>query len=96
MAKPWAKKFYDSKLWKLARNEARRRDHYTCVRCGARGTEVHHKIELTPENITDQKIALDQSNLETLCRDCHNRETKGSAATPDEYMFDEHGQVVRM
>lgn len=47
-----------------------------CERCAAAGILtpgeiVHHKIELTPVNITDPKIALDENNLMLVCRDCH-------------------------
>ena len=32
---------------------------------------VHHKIELTPDNIDNPKITLGFDNLEAVCRDCH-------------------------
>ena len=32
---------------------------------------VHHKIELTPDNIDNPLITLDFSNLEAVCRECH-------------------------
>ena len=38
------------------------------------GDEVHHKIRLTPENITDPSIALNWDNLELLCKACHQEE----------------------
>lgn len=94
MAKSWAKAFYTSKLWRSVRSEIRRRDQYSCVACGARGTEVHHIIELTPSNINDYSIALDPANLETLCWKCHNQETKGGASVSVGMMFDESGMVV--
>ena len=33
------------------------------------GEIVHHKKELTPDNITDPTVALSWDNLELLCRD---------------------------
>lgn len=47
-----------------------------CERCLRRGILthgeiVHHKIELTPENIDDPGITLNWDNLELLCRFCH-------------------------
>lgn len=44
-----------------------------------RPLEVHHKIQLTADNITDPNIALAWSNLELLCKSCHDeeRERKG-------------------
>lgn len=43
-----------------------------CEKCGAIGTEVHHIIHLTPENVTDPSISLNQDNLLLLCNECHN------------------------
>ena len=38
------------------------------------GEEVHHKIRLTPENISNPAIALNWDNLELLCKKCHMEE----------------------
>ena len=35
------------------------------------GEIVHHKIELTPDNIDDPEITMNYNNLELLCRQCH-------------------------
>ena len=43
----------------------------SCVRCGAIGEIVHHKIHLSPENIDNPDISLSEDNLELLCRDCY-------------------------
>lgn len=95
MAKPWAKAFYKSKLWRQARREALRRDHYTCCDCYARAQEVHHIIELNPQNIHDPSIALSIDNLMSLCSACHKKRTQGeSRDLPDEYVFDESGHVA--
>ena len=32
---------------------------------------VHHKIELTPDNISNPDITLGFDNLEAVCRECH-------------------------
>ena len=55
-----------------------------CERCLKRGVieagskdrplEVHHKIPLTEENITDPKVSLNWENLELLCKTCHDEE----------------------
>jgi len=39
-----------------------------------RPLEVHHKIPLTEENITDPKVSLNWENLELLCKACHDEE----------------------
>lgn len=94
MAKPWAKAFYKSKAWRCARHEALRRDHYTCCDCYARAQEVHHITELNPQNIQDPSIALNLDNLMSLCSACHKKRTQGEIQElPDEYVFDEDGQV---
>ena len=94
MAKQWAKAFYNSQQWKAARREALRRDHYTCREClSARAEEVHHVIELTPENINDPMIAL---YLDNLFATTITKITKGNTGDlPEGYIFDEMGQVVR-
>ena len=95
MAKDFAIKFYRSKLWRNARQHALARDHYTCQRCGGRAGEVHHIIELTPNNINDDHIALSLDNLESLCHDCHNLLTQRGADVTDGYYFYADGNVVK-
>lgn len=68
--------FYSSKKWKRCRNEYSKSAQHLCERCLRRGIVkpgeiVHHKIEITPENISDPSITLSYDNLELLCRDCH-------------------------
>lgn len=94
MAKEWAKWFYNSPIWKNRRKEILRRDNYTCVYCGGRATEVHHKVELTPENINDKEIALGDSNLESTCHKCHSDITLNRSDVNDDYIFNEDGFVV--
>jgi hypothetical protein len=96
VAKEWAKAFYNSMAWQQVRREVLRRDRYTCCRCASRAEEVHHIIELMPENISDPSIALNPKNLESLCHDCHTKETKGcDGDVVQGYYFDENGLVVR-
>ena len=55
----------------------------------APGYIVHHKVWLTPENITDPDIALNPANFLYVCHDCHNKiENDGGNL----YYFDENGQ----
>ena len=74
----FARAFYKSQAWKHTREMIMQRDHRLCVDCLAKGyitpaEEVHHIIELTPENITDIGIALGEDNLVSLCRECHKK-----------------------
>lgn len=76
MAKPFSEKFYKTSVWRDCRNGyAAYRGHLCegCLRRGilSHGEIVHHKIELTPENIDNPEITLNYNNLELLCRQCH-------------------------
>ena len=93
--KDFAKEFYLSKEWRKTRAYVFERDHYLCVRCGAPGEIVHHKIHLTPQNINNPLIALGEDNLETLCRSCHAVEHEGQSSTAPGLMFDEDGQLIK-
>lgn len=77
MAQPWAKSFYNSKAWKACRESyiAKRRllDGAMCEVCHKEPIYiVHHKINLTPVNITNPDIALNHCNLEGNCKRCHD------------------------
>ena len=67
-------RFYRSKEWLLARQQKIASCNGRCEKCGAIGEEVHHKIPLTPKNITDPRITLGEDNLIYLCKECHNKE----------------------
>lgn len=72
----FAAAFYKSKTWQRCRNAYAKSVGGLCERCYAAGiikpgAIVHHKTELTPDNIHDPGIALSWSNLELVCRDCH-------------------------
>ena len=62
-----------SARWKGVRQQAKRRDGWKCVQCGAQGRlEVDHIIPVrdAPER------AFDLTNLQTLCPSCHSRKTR--------------------
>lgn len=67
-------RFYRSEAWQLARQERIVAVNGRCEKCGAPGEEVHHIIHLTPENVLDPEVALNQKNLILLCKECHNKE----------------------
>ena len=94
MAKEWTNGFYTSKEWRKTRDAYYRFQCGRCERCmaevlaGVRRVEdinpgiiVHHKKELTPENINDPAVALSFDNLELLCDEHHNRQHKAKAYT---------------
>ena len=95
MAREFSKRFYNSKAWRDARKQVMLDRIYTCHDCGGFATEVHHIVELTPENINDPCVALNPENLMAICWTCHNKRTLGVGDVPDGYSFDENGQLVR-
>lgn len=74
--------FYHKPAWRRMRKQALQRDHYLCQECLRSGkitqaTEVHHIMDL--EHFPS--LALEISNLESLCWNCHE-ETKQHKAVP--------------
>ena len=96
MARDFAKGFYNSKAWRRLSASYKKQVHGICERCGEAGTEVHHKIHLTPSNINDPNITLNRSNLELLCYKCHqNEHYRKKKITQDDVCFDEYGDVIQ-
>ena len=92
--KAFAKAFYESAAWRRTRAYILKRDAGLCVRCGAPGCIVHHKTELTPRNIDDPMITLNEDNLETVCRTCHAIIHEGTPPLADGLAFDADGNVI--
>ena len=93
--KPYAEKFYKGKKWQRVRALVWKRDKGLCQRCLRKGIikagdTVHHIVALDPDVITDESIALNPDNLETLCRDCHAEVHKRERR----YTIDELGRVI--
>jgi 5-methylcytosine-specific restriction endonuclease McrA len=101
IAQGWAKAFYNSKAWKQEREYILKRDRYLCqcAGCHALATEVHHKKELTEDNVHNPMIALNPSNLMSVCSECHKRITKaehrrkGQVDLPN-IVFDSNGYPI--
>ena len=104
MARDFARQFYNSPEWQMARRAALMRDNYLCVMCGAPAEEVHHKKHLSPDNIGDTSVTMNPDNLESLCKACHFAEHRGEHGNgrkakerEDAYPFefDANGQLVK-
>ena len=95
MAREFARQFYKSAAWQHARELALIRDKGLCQGpgCMMPAQEVHHVIELTPENINDPTVAINVDNLTCLCRDCHMKIHKAKDENA-RYIFDENGMPV--
>ena len=92
----WAETFYKSSTWVHTAAAYKRSVGGLCENCLKKGyykpaEMVHHKIPLTPENITVPEIALSFDNFEALCRDCH---AERHSKVHRRYRFNELGQVI--
>lgn len=88
-------RFYGRAAWQAVRQQVLKRDNYECIWCKEKGRvttaktaklEVDHikELEYYPE------LALEPSNLRTLCHECHNirhDRHKGNKKTFDDEIF---------
>ena len=98
---PEIEAFYTSWTWRKCRAAFVKSKGHLCERCLSRGIieagskdrplEVHHKIPLTAETVKDPKVALSWSNLELLCKKCHDEERERK---PKRWRADENGRVI--
>lgn len=89
------KKFYHSTKWKRVRMQVIQIHRGKCQECGKAGTEVHHKIPLTENNLTKDNIALGLNNLELLCDKCHNSKRTENKQVRGDLIFDERGDLIQ-
>lgn len=100
MAREFAKAFYRSKAWKNVRQYVFTRDKGLCQDClkngiYTAGKEVHHITWLTPDNINNPSITLNENNLILLCKDCHhNRHDRYKPKIREGLVFNEYGELV--
>ena len=93
--KPYAESFYKSTTWQKTRELCIHRAGGLCERCLKEGlitpaVVVHHIKPITPENINDPNITLNQDNLMALCVDCH---AKIHHPNQRRYKIDKDGRV---
>ena len=93
--KEFAAGFYKSKAWQKCRESYAQSVGWLCEDCLEKGIYkpgeiVHHKTELTPENIDRAEITLSWDNLRLVCRECH-AEQHGKKQR--RYSVDEYGRV---
>ncbi len=93
MAKDYSKQFYNSSAWRKLRAYIRNKYNNTCQECGEFGDQVHHIIEITPENINDPNITLNEDNLTLLCDACHNAKKRIVLNVNEGLYFDEKGNM---
>lgn len=104
MSKTFAKAFYNSKAWKLCRDayiaERIMIDGGLCEECQKNlGYIVHHKVQLTSDNINDPDITLNHELFRYVCKDCHDL-YEGHGVGRDKAkalcFFDESGQPISL
>lgn len=104
------KDFYNSKVWKQVRKNVWLKQNLLCGICkkpvyvdgisewmpkeNRRTGIVHHKILLDNENITNDEITLDESNLIGVCKECHEKEHHQDISTRTGYKFDDNGNLI--
>lgn len=99
MAKSWAKEFYNSKAWIKCRKsyiaERILTDGGLCEQCHTKhGYIIHHKIKLTPENISNPDLSLNFDNLMYVCKKCHDEFPEHfNNSLSSSYEFDEEGMI---
>ena len=81
---PEIEAFYTSWIWRKCRKAFAESKGNLCECCRKRGIiqpgskeqplEVHHKISLNADNVKDPDVSLAWSNLELLCKQCHDAE----------------------
>lgn len=95
MALDYAKAFYNSKAWRELRLYVCQSRHWTCEECGGYGNQVHHIVEITPDNINDPNVTLNENNLQLLCEECHNAKRRLERDVEEGLYFDDFGNLVK-
>ena len=102
MSREFAGSFYQSAAWVKCRASyiAWRRsvDGGMCERCHeVPGKILHHKVELSPENINNPDITLGFDNLMYVCHNCHDQIHGNVSQMPQRmtrYVFDCSGNPI--
>jgi len=72
-------RFYTSRIWRSCRRSFLISKGQLCELCLAKGltvpaVHVHHRVPITPENLSDPGITLNHANLMALCEECHQEQ----------------------
>jgi len=72
--------FYNLHAWKTLREAVKRRDGYRCTVCGTAAIPLD--VDHIQPFARRPDLALDPSNLRTICRTCHNRKRTRTRGKP--------------
>ncbi len=97
--KKYAEAFYKGAEWERVREIKYKQAKGVCEEClknGAitPGEIVHHVTHITKDNITDDSITLNLSNLVLLCRECHGNAHRKNMKR--RYKVDAVGRVIEL
>ena len=98
--KDFAKVVYKRKQWKKARDAYIKHrqaiDGGMCEICHERpGYIVHHKVELTAQNVNDPSVCYGFFNLQYVCHECHNNiHGVFAKGIGEDLLFDENGDPI--
>lgn len=92
------KEFYSSISWQRCREAYKKSVGGLCEECLKYGkicpaTDVHHIRKLNKNNINDPEVTLSFSNLQALCKSCHEAKHK-KGHEHRRYTIDEYGRVT--
>lgn len=62
----------EARAWEEAKRLVHDRDSETCLNCGRRGTDVHHRVRRGMAGTSDPRIFVGMANLALVCRPCHS------------------------
>lgn len=100
MAREFSKGFYESPRWKRTRAAYIKQYGYLCEMCKSEGKRkpgkiLHHKEELSPNNINEAEVSIAFDNLIFLCDTCHKKvHGQIGEVIREGYTFDEQGNIV--
>jgi 5-methylcytosine-specific restriction endonuclease McrA len=101
--RPEQEAFYKSHKWRQVRNAYFKHARGLCEICLSKGLIkqgeiVHHKIEMDPEKIHNERLAYGVDNLQLVCRECHAKlhpsDNNKGRRSKRRYKIDSNGKVI--
>lgn len=90
--------FYNTTRWDKLRLRVIERDSGICQVChSAKGDTAHHIIWVTAQNVNDPNIVWSESNLTTVCKNCHHKIHFGETESVNSgLVFDIDGNLIEL